>query len=262
MSSMAFRVLRTYSSKCALPREGIQYNNRCNVLQKHLLVPLFGENEAPICPSIKEMEVAEAMFEDKQLNKIAFLTSAVTQNQYPVHELPEVAFMGRSNVGKSSLIKALFSRAPKLEVKTSKKPGHTKTINFFGVGKRFCIVDMPGYGFRQPKDFAEFASKFLTSRTNLKRTFLLLDGNVGFANADQDAIEMFETLKVPYGLVITKIDKARDGQLLKNLAFIQNLRDKYMSPLCFPQPFLVSSLTLEGIAYLQYFIAYISGECK
>ncbi|XP_064481216.1 GTP-binding protein 8-like isoform X3 [Ornithodoros turicata] len=205
-----------------------------------------------------------------------------------------VAFMGRSNVGKSSLIKALFSRAPKLEVKTSKKPGHTKTINFFGVGKRFCIVDMPGYGFRQPKDFAEFASKFLTSRTNLKRTFLLLDGNVGFANADQDAIEMFETLKVPYGrnslngtcqvkqrwppplpapryrktpfvikqLVITKIDKARDGQLLKNLAFIQNLRDKYMSPLCFPQPFLVSSLTLEGIAYLQYFIAYISGECK
>ncbi|EEC11653.1 hypothetical protein IscW_ISCW009905 [Ixodes scapularis] len=58
---------------------------------------------------------------------------------------------------------------------------------------------MPGYGFRQPKEFSAFASEFLTSRTNLKRTFLVLDGHVGFRNFDQDAVEMFEQLKVPYG---------------------------------------------------------------
>lgn len=167
--------------------------------------------------------------------------------------------MGISNVGKSSLLKAIFFKAPEVTVKVSKTPGHTKTLNFFAVGKKLCLVDMPGYGFRQPKDFALFSSQFLSGRKNLKRTFLVMDAEQGFQDYDQDAIEMLETLRSPYALVLTKIDKAKNSAILKNLMFVRELRDQYMSTLCFPQPFLVSSVTREGIAFLQAFIAHMAG---
>ncbi|KAK8756862.1 hypothetical protein V5799_000436 [Amblyomma americanum] len=150
-----------------------------------------------------------------------------------------IAVMGISNVGKSSLLRAMFSQSPEVVVKVSKTPGHTKTLNFFGIGKKLCLVDMPGYGFRQPKDFAMFSSQFLSGRKNLKRTLLVIDAGQGFQDYDQDGIEMLETLRAPYALVLTKIDKAKDSVILKNLMFIQELRDRYMSALCFPQPFLV-----------------------
>ncbi|KAM7290955.1 GTP-binding protein 8 [Ixodes scapularis] len=187
---------------------------------------------------------------------------SLARTQYQSMAIANVAVLGASNVGKSSLLQAVFHKVPDVCVKVSKKPGHTKTLNFYGVGKKFGLVDMPGYGFRQPKEFSAFASEFLTSRTNLKRTFLVLDGHVGFRNFDQDAVEMFEQLKVPYGLVLTKIDKASDAVILKNLMFVQQLRDKFMSHLCFPQPFLVSSITMEGIGYFQAFLAYIAGQLQ
>ncbi|CAN7936908.1 unnamed protein product [Ixodes hexagonus] len=262
---MAFNTVRScraFSSKRSVNETYVKYKNRCDELQKHLQVPLFDENETPFAPTVDDMKQAEELFTSNRNHTVSFIKSAIRSDQYPDHNLPEVAVLGRSNVGKSSLLQAMFHKVPDVCVKVSKKPGHTKTINFYGVGKKFGLVDMPGYGFRQPKDFAVFASEFLTSRTNLKRTFLLLDGHIGFQNFDQDAVEMFERLKVPYGLVLTKIDKASDAVILKNLIFVQQLRDRFMSQLCFPQPFLVSSITKEGIGYLQAFVAYIAGHLQ
>ncbi|CAN8033011.1 unnamed protein product [Ixodes persulcatus] len=260
--ALSMRSGRAFSLKRSANETYVKYKNKCDELQKHLQVPLFDENEAPFAPTIDEMKQAESIFVSNRNHTISFIKSAVRPHQYPDHDLPEVAVLGASNVGKSSLLQAVFHKVPDVRVKVSKKPGHTKTLNFYGVGKKFGLVDMPGYGFRQPKDFSAFASEFLTSRTNLKRTFLVLDGHVGFRNFDQDAVEMFEQLKVPYGLVLTKIDKASDAVILKNLMFVQQLRDKFMSHLCFPQPFLVSSVTMEGIGYLQAFLAYIAGQLQ
>uniref|UniRef100_A0A224YXJ9 GTP-binding protein 8 n=1 Tax=Rhipicephalus zambeziensis TaxID=60191 RepID=A0A224YXJ9_9ACAR len=255
----SFNLCRSFSAKQASKKAELPYINRCNELQKHLQVPLFDKNEAPFEPSVAEMRAAEGLFVSRPNHQLSFITSAVRPEQYPQHDMPEVAIMGISNVGKSSLLKAMFSQAPEVRVKVSKTPGHTKTLNFFAVGKKLCLVDMPGYGFRQPKDFAIFSSQFLSGRKNLKRTFLVMDAEQGFQDYDQDAIEMLETLRSPYALVLTKIDKAKDSIILKNLAFVTELRDKYMSTLCFPQPFLVSSITREGIAFLQAFIAHITG---
>lgn len=257
--SCAVRFCRRFSAKVVPKRTDVQYKNRCSELQKHLQVPLFYENEAPFVPSVNEMKKAESFFVSRPDHVLSFLTSAVRPDQYPQHNVPEVAVMGISNVGKSSLLRAIFSQAREVIVKVSKTPGHTKTLNFFTIGKRLCLVDMPGYGFRQPKDFAAFSSEFLSGRKNLKRTLLVMDAGQGFQDYDQDAIEMLETLGAPYALVLTKIDKAKDSLILKNLMFIRELRDHYMSTRCFPQPFLVSSVTCEGIAFLQAFITHVSG---
>ncbi|XP_077518564.1 GTP-binding protein 8-like isoform X2 [Amblyomma americanum] len=238
--SCVVKICRPYSAKVVPKKTNIQYVNRCTELQKHLQVPLFHENEAPFVPSVNEMMKAESLFVSSPSHALSFITSAVRPDQYPQHNMPEIAVMGISNVGKSSLLRAMFSQSPEVVVKVSKTPGHTKTLNFFGIGKKLCLVDMPGYGFRQPKDFAMFSSQFLSGRKNLKRTLLVIDAGQGFQDYDQDGIEMLETLRAPYALVLTKIDKAKDSVILKNLMFIQELRDRYMSALCFPQPFLFS----------------------
>ncbi|KAM7290144.1 hypothetical protein ISCGN_026810 [Ixodes scapularis] len=200
LRALRVRSGRAFSLKRSANETYVKYKNKCDELQKHLQVPLFDENEAPFAPTIDEMKQAESIFVSDRNHTISFIKSAVRPHQYPDHDLPEVAVLGASNVGKSSLLQAVFHKVPDVCVKVSKKPGHTKTLNFYGVGKKFGLVDMPGYGFRQPKEFSAFASEFLTSRTNLKRTFLVLDGHVGFRNFDQDAVEMFEQLKVPYGV--------------------------------------------------------------
>ncbi|XP_042190088.1 GTP-binding protein 8 isoform X2 [Callorhinchus milii] len=172
-----------------------------------------------------------------------------------------VCFIGRSNVGKSSLIKALFSLVPGLEVRVSKNPGHTKKINFFKAGKTFTLVDLPGYGYKAPTDFVEMVEDYLKTRHNLKRTFLLLDGSIGIQKADQIAIDMCEEFGIPYVLVVTKIDRPQRGNLLKNILDIQQIIEKQTKG-CFPQPFLVSSLNYSGIHLLRCFIAHVTGNLQ
>ncbi|KAI1242279.1 hypothetical protein IHE44_0005798 [Lamprotornis superbus] len=159
----------------------------------------------------------------------------------------EVCFIGRSNVGKSSLIRALFSLAPEVEVRVSKTPGHTKKINFFKLGKYFTLVDMPGYGYRAPQDFVEM------------RTFLLIDGVVGLQKTDHIAIEMLEEFGIPYVMVLTKIDRASRGVLLKNVLEIQEFV-KESTQGCFPQLFLVSSVEFSGVHLLRCFVAHVTGN--
>uniref|UniRef100_A0A3Q3X332 GTP-binding protein 8 n=1 Tax=Mola mola TaxID=94237 RepID=A0A3Q3X332_MOLML len=166
-----------------------------------------------------------------------------------------------TNVGKSSLIKALFSLTPELEVRVSKTPGHTKKMNFFRVGKAFTVVDMPGYGHRAPRDFVDMVEPYLYTRQNLVRTMLLVDGSVGLQRADMIALEMCEETRRPYVVVVTKIDKCGRGTLLTNLLSLQEVV-KTQTSSCFPQPFLVRSVQFWGIHLLRCFIAHVTGSVK
>ncbi|XP_068016712.1 GTP-binding protein 8 [Melanerpes formicivorus] len=210
-------------------------------------------------PGLAALQRAEGLFRSDRGHTIDYVSSAVRMDHAPPADLPEVCFIGRSNVGKSSLIRALFSLSPEVEVRVSKTPGHTKKMNFFRVGKYFTLVDMPGYGYRAPKDFVEMVEAYLQERNTLKRTFLLVDGVVGLQKADHIGVEMLEEFGIPYVMVITKIDRASRGVLLKNVLEIQDyVKEKAHG--CFPQLFLVSSLEFSGVHLLRCFVAHITGN--
>lgn len=212
-------------------------------------------------PTLEDMIEAEKLFQSSPSHKIDYYISAERMEHAPDLKQPEVCFIGRSNVGKSSLIKALFSLTPEVEVRVSKTPGHTKKMNFFRVGKAFTIVDMPGYGHKAPRDFVDMVEPYLYTRKNLVRTFLLVDGSVGLQKADLIALEMCEETGCPYVMVVTKIDKCGSGTLLTNLLNLQDVV-KTETTSCFPQPFLISSLQFGGIYLLRCFIAHVTGSIR
>jgi GTP-binding protein len=147
-----------------------------------------------------------------------FITSAVESAQYPEHNAPEIAFAGRSNVGKSSLINSLVGR--KKLVRTSSRPGQTQTINFFMVNEELCFVDLPGYGYAQaPKSvrmkWRPMINQYLTQRKNLKGVVLLLDVR---RKPSIDDIALHAWLKdcsKPAIIVATKADKISRNQRAK-----------------------------------------------
>ncbi|KAJ6662236.1 hypothetical protein lerEdw1_012399 [Lerista edwardsae] len=143
--------------------------------------------------------------------------------------------------------------------RSSKPEGHTKKMNFFKVGKAFTLVDMPGYGYRAPEDFVEMVEPYLNQRPNLKRTFLLVDGQTGIQKEDNIAVEMLEEFGIPYVFVLTKIDKAPKSVMAKNVLQVQNFIEKNTQG-CFPQIFPISSLNYSGIHVLRCFIAHITGH--
>ncbi|XP_015730955.1 GTP-binding protein 8 [Coturnix japonica] len=210
-------------------------------------------------PGLNALQRAEVLFTSGRGHNIDYVSSAVRMEHAPQPALPEVCFIGRSNVGKSSLIRALFSLAPDVEVRVSKTPGHTKKMNFFNIGKYFTSVDMPGYGYRAPEDFVDMVEAYLQERRNLKRTFLLVDAVVGIQSTDLIAVEMLEEFGIPYVMVLTKIDRASRGLLLKNVLGIQEfVKEKTQG--CFPQLFLVSSVEFSGVHLLRCFVAHVTGN--
>ncbi|KAK3599938.1 hypothetical protein CHS0354_012582 [Potamilus streckersoni] len=231
------------------------------VLQPHVAVPLIPESSHLFDPSNEEIIGAQKIFIPMQKGSIRFLKAALYTEQLPEYDLPEVAFIGRSNVGKSSLIKALFAAADEeLKIRTSKTPGQTKTLHFFQVGDFFSAVDMPGYGHNMPAHFIDSAEKFLKTRRNLQMTFLLVDGKIGMTPLDVKYFETFEGFNIHFCIVMTKIDKAVQSILVRNLMSVIRHREK--SSFCFPQPFLCSSVTGDGLALLQAFIAYVTGNMQ
>ncbi|XP_051870312.1 GTP-binding protein 8 isoform X2 [Pristis pectinata] len=230
-------------------------------LEQYLVKNVNKMNFQVFAPSFEDIAAAERFFTPSKKHSIDYFTSAIRIDHAPVTSQPEVCFIGRSNVGKSSLIKALFSLVPGTEVRVSKNPGHTKKMNFFKVGKAFTVVDMPGYGYRAPSDFVEMVEIYLQARQNLKRTFLLLDGSIGIQEADQIAIEMCEEFGIPYVLVLTKTDRPQRGNLLKVIMDVQEVIEKQTLG-CFPQQFLVSSLNYSGIHLLRCFIAHVTGNLQ
>jgi GTP-binding protein len=163
-----------------------------------------------------------------KINKSDFVISAVRKKQYPADGLPEVAFVGRSNVGKSSLINTIINR--KNLARTSGKPGKTQTINFYLINDKFHLVDLPGYGFAKvsrdiKEKWAEFIEEYLNDRPNLVGIIQLIDLR---HPPTEDDLMMFQWLKhlgLPFLLVATKADKISRGQHLKHKKII---REKLM----------------------------------
>ena len=149
---------------------------------------------------------------------IAFLKSAPALKFLPDPVVEEVAFAGRSNVGKSSLLNALTSRISL--ARTSNTPGRTQELNFFDVGEPllFRLVDMPGYGYaRAPKDMVRqwrfLVNDYLRGRPVLKRTLLLIDARHGVKDVDREVMEMLDAAAVSYRVVLTKADKIKATEL-------------------------------------------------
>jgi GTP-binding protein len=145
-----------------------------------------------------------------------FLRGAVGLDSLPPFGLPEVAFAGRSNVGKSSLINALTGR--KTLARASNTPGRTQELNFFDLGGRLVMVDMPGYGFANaPKDKVErwtrLVKGFLKGRPSLRRAILLVDARHGLKDNDREVMKMLDKAAVVYQVVLTKADKLKEAEL-------------------------------------------------
>jgi len=149
---------------------------------------------------------------------VTFLKSAPGLQFLPPDDVPEVAFAGRSNVGKSSLLNALTNRNGL--ARTSNTPGRTQELNFFDVGEplRMRLVDMPGYGFAEaPKDvvrkWRHLVNDYLRGRQKLKRALVLIDSRHGIKPVDRDVMDMLDKAAVSYRLVLTKSDKIKASEL-------------------------------------------------
>lgn len=185
---------------------------------------------------------------------IDFLKSAPGLQFLPDPTAPEVAFAGRSNVGKSSLLNALTNRNGL--ARTSNTPGRTQELNFFDVGKplRMRLVDMPGYGFAEaPKDMVRrwrfLINDYLRGRAVLKRALVLVDARHGLKPVDHEVMDMLDAAAVSYHLVLTKADKVKRTDLEAVLE--QTVEQAAKHPAAHPAIFTTSSETGSGMPELR-----------
>lgn len=178
------------------------------------------------------------------IKNVEFIKSATRPAHYPEGDLPEIAFAGRSNVGKSSLINVLVNR--KSLVRTSSTPGRTQLINFFDVNGEFTLVDLPGYGFaRVPlavkKEWGPMMETYLSKRANLRGVILILDIRRTPVAEDVQMLRWLRTYSVKPIIVVTKCDKVSKNERAKQSAVIAQTIGIQMSELNF-----FSVLSKEG----------------
>ena len=185
---------------------------------------------------------------------VEFLKSAPGLQFLPDPAVPEVAFAGRSNVGKSSLLNAITNR--KGLARTSNTPGRTQELNFFEVGNplQIRLVDMPGYGFAEaPKDLVKrwkrLVNDYLRGRPVLKRALVLVDSRHGLKDVDREMMRMLDDAAVSYHLVLTKGDKIKPSAL--GTLYETTLTEAAKHPAAHPAIFTTSSETGSGIAELR-----------
>ena len=171
----------------------------------------------------KETASAETAF---RVVSADFVTSAVDPPHYPPAEKPEVAFAGRSNVGKSSLINTLVNR--KRLVKTSRTPGRTQLINFFDINGAFSFVDLPGYGYAKvpaavKKNWGPMVTTYLSTRTTLKGVVLLLDIRRTPGPEEGNFIDWLAQYHLPAVLVLTKADKLSKSKQIRHRQAVANV---------------------------------------
>lgn len=182
----------------------------------------------------------------------AFLLGVANVEQLPPPDLPEVAFAGRSNVGKSSLLNALTGRRDLARV--SNEPGRTREVNLFLVDERLRLADLPGYGFaraskKETSKFQNLGWAYLRARPSLKRVYLLIDSRHGLKAVDGEALDALDKAAVSYQLVLTKTDKLKPGQAERVAS--ETLKAISRRPAAFPRVAVTSSEKGAGIAELR-----------
>jgi GTP-binding protein len=203
-----------------------------------------------------DIEAARVLF----ARPVSFVMGAVAVAQLPPDELPEVAFAGRSNVGKSSLINALVGQNHL--ARASNEPGRTRELNFFLLNNAMHMVDLPGYGWARAskvavKKFQNLGRDYLRGRPNLKRAYLLIDARHGLKEVDNEPMDALDKAAVSYQLVLTKADKIKPAELAKVIEATQGAIKK--RPAAHPIVLATSSETGFGIPELRLEIMQTCG---
>lgn len=159
-----------------------------------------------------------------QVNNVSMNLSAVSSKQYPGEGYPEIALLGRSNVGKSSLINTLINR--KSFARTSSTPGKTQTLNFYNIEDLLYLVDVPGYGFakvskKQREEFGVMIEEYLTTRETLKGVVILVDGRHAPSDDDISMYQFVSYYHIPTLVVATKMDKIKGNQWNKTVSLVK-----------------------------------------
>ena len=195
-----------------------------------------------------EIEQARVLFS----RPATFVLGCAKIEQLPDPDLPEIAFAGRSNVGKSSLINALVGMH-KL-ARASNEPGRTREVNFFDLDGRLRLVDLPGYGWAKAsktavKKFQDLGRDYLRGRVTLKRVYLLIDSRHGLKKVDDDALKALDLAAVSYQIVLTKADKLKKGEIEKVQA--ETLKAISKRPAAFPAVLVTSAEKGTGMPELR-----------
>ena len=209
----------------------------------------------------EEAEQAAALERGRLLfaSECRFFFAAQQLDGLPDVAGPEIAFAGRSNVGKSSLINALVGH--KALARASSQPGRTKQLNFFDLGGRLTLVDMPGYGFALAaksvkEDWQGLMFAFLRGRPTLRRVVLLFDARVEVKTNDNEAMDLLDRAAVTYQLVLTKADAVKPHVLARKEAEIAELARKH--PAAYPFVLTTSSETADGVPALRASLAELT----
>ncbi len=184
-----------------------------------------------------------------KITSVEFKKAILNLKDAPKDRKPEIAFAGKSNVGKSSLLNALFNR--RNLAKTSNTPGKTRTINFFEVNGKFYFVDLPGYGYAEvskelQEKWGELMFEYLTGRETLKLMVVLIDSRHGPNERDIQLIDFLDEQQIPTLLVATKIDKLSNSQRRPHLEMIRKSLNLDEDAIILP----FSAVTKEGVAPL------------
>lgn len=190
-----------------------------------------------------------------------FVAGAPTVEALPPLGLPEIAFAGRSNVGKSSLVNALTGRRTLARV--SHTPGRTQQLNFFDLGGVLGLVDMPGYGYAAVSksriaDWSKLVELYLRGRASLQRIYLLVDGRHGFKDVDHEQMTSFDRAATSYAVVLTKGDELKAGEREARVAETEAALARH--PAAYPRVVLTSSQTGAGVAALRESVARLLAE--